>query len=98
MDEVEDGGRAQILEEAVAAYVYKYARNHAYLENVMTLDYALLRTLKELTSGLEVSRCSFRDWERAVFAGFQVWRGLVRCRSGIVTCDLKARAITLTEL
>lgn len=98
VDEVEDGGRAQVIEEAVAAYVYQYARNHAHLENVRALDYSLLRTLKELTSGLEVSRCSFRDWERAVLAGFQVWRGLVRRRSGIVSCDLKARSISLIEL
>lgn len=97
IDEVEDGGRAQVIEEAVSAYVYQYARNHANLENVTTLDYALLRTLKELTSGLEVSRCSFRDWEGAVLAGFRVWRGLVRCRTGVVVCDMKARSISLAE-
>lgn len=97
VDEVEDGGRAQVLEEAVVAYVYQYARNHKGLENVTTLDYTLLRTLKELTSGLEVSRCSSRDWERAILAGFQVWRGLVRCRSGTIMCDLEKRSITLVE-
>lgn len=97
VDEVEDGGRAQVIEEAVSAYVYQYAYNHAYLENVRTLDYSLLRTLKELTSGLEVSRCSFRDWERAILAGFQVWRDLVRRRTGTVSCDLKARSISLDD-
>lgn len=95
VDEVEDGGRAQVIEEAVSAYVYQYARNHADLENVTTLDYALLRTLKELTSGLEVSRSTYKDWERAVLAGFQVWRCLVRRRTGVVECDLRTRTITL---
>ncbi len=97
VDEVEDGGRAQVIEEAVSAYVYQYARNHACLENVTTLDYALLRTLKELTSGLEVSRCSLKDWENAIFAGFRVWRSIVRRRTGIVVCDLRTRSITLAE-
>jgi len=98
VDEVEDGGRAQVIEEAVSAYVYQYARNHANLENVSTVDYSLLRTLRELTSGLEVSRCSFKDWEQAILAGFRVWRELVRQRSGIVVCDLKQRSVTLTEI
>lgn len=97
IDEVEDGGRAQVIEEAVSAYIYQYGCSHAYLENVKTLDYSLLRTLKELTRGLEVSRCSFRDWEQAVLAGFRVWRGLVRCRNGTVICDLKGRSIFLKE-
>jgi NTP pyrophosphatase (non-canonical NTP hydrolase) len=97
VDEVEDGGRAQVIEEAVSAYVYQYTRNHADLENVTTLDYALLRTLKELTSGLEVSRCSCKDWERAVLAGYRVWRDLVRRRTGVVVCDLRARSIELNE-
>lgn len=96
VDEVEDGGRAQVIEEAVSAYAYQYAHKHAYLDNVKNLDYSFLRTLKELTRGLEVSRCSFRDWEQAVLAGFQVWRELVRRRSGTVSCDLKARSISLT--
>lgn len=95
VDEVEDGGRAQVIEEAVAAYVYQYGRNHADLANVSTVDYALLKTVKELTSGLEVSRRSIRDWERAILAGFDVWRWLVRRRSGVVRCDLKQRSIKL---
>lgn len=95
--EVEDGGRAQVIEEAVSAYVYQYARDHADLEGITALDYDLLRTLKELTRGLEVSRCTFRDWERAVFAGFAAWRQLVRRRGGVVLCDLRDRSIKLLE-
>jgi len=97
VDEVEDGGRAQVIEEAVSAYVYQYASQHAFLEGVGVLDYALLRTLKELTGGLEVGRCTFREWEEAILAGFKVWRGLVRQRSGTVVCDLRARSITLID-
>jgi NTP pyrophosphatase (non-canonical NTP hydrolase) len=97
-DEVEDGGRAQVIEEGVAAYVFEYARNHASLAGVTVLDYGLLRTVKSLTGGLEVSRCSFRDWERAILAGFEVWRGLVRQGSGVVVCDLCAGTLTLTAV
>jgi NTP pyrophosphatase (non-canonical NTP hydrolase) len=97
VDEVEDGGRAQVIEEAVSAYVYQYAVAHAKLEGITMLDYSLLRTVKDLTKGLEVGRSTFRDWERAIIAGFQVWRGLVRKRNGIVVCDLSSGSITLAE-
>ena len=49
VDEVEDGGRAQVIEEGIAAYVFDYAKRHAYLDGVAALDYALLRTIKDLT-------------------------------------------------
>ena len=95
VDEVEDGGRAQVIEEAVVACVYEYARNHAFLEGIQTLDYGLLRTLRGLASGLEVARCSFREWEQAVFRGFEVWRQLQRQRTGVVICDLRSGTLTL---
>lgn len=97
INDVEDGGRAIVIEEAVAAYVYEYARKHADLANITTLDYQLLKTVKELTRGLEVSRFSFRDWERAILAGFDVWRAVKNRRNAVVCCDLRARSFTLLD-
>src|SRR5690606_39045194 len=54
VDEVEDGGRATVIEEAISAFVYDYARKHDYLDGVKKLDYELLKTIKSLTSDLEV--------------------------------------------
>lgn len=93
VDEVEDGGRAQVIEEAVSAYVYQYAQNHAFLEGVTTVDYALLKTIKELTKGTEAGRATFRDWELAILEGFRVWRALRRARSGLVRCNLREGTI-----
>lgn len=95
IDEVEDGGRAQVIEEGVAAYVYEYAKKHAFLKGVTTLDYDLLRTVRGMTSELEVSRRTPREWERAILAGFEVWNGLVRCRTGTIAVDMRARTIVL---
>lgn len=96
-DEVEDGGRAVVIEEAVVAFAYEYARGHAYLDGISKLDYQLLRTIRSLTAGLEVSRWSLRDWERAILQGFEVWRGLLKRGSGVVVCDMEARTLTLEE-
>ncbi|MGO4606039.1 MazG nucleotide pyrophosphohydrolase domain-containing protein [Variovorax sp. 2RAF20] len=54
VDEVQDGGRAQVLDEGVAALVFDYAEEHRWLEGVTDLDYKLLRTVKGVTSLLEV--------------------------------------------
>ncbi len=94
-DEIEDGGRAKVIEEALVAFVYEYARSHAYLDGVEKLDYQLLRTIKSLTSGLEVARWSLRDWESTVIQGFDVWRRLIRDKGGVVVCDMAERSITL---
>ena len=94
-DEVEDGGRAIVIEEAVVAFAYEYARDHANLEGVTKLDYQLLRTIKSLTNGLEVGRWSLRDWERAILQGFDVWRDLLKRGGGTVVCDMEARSIAL---
>ena len=64
LDEVEDGGRAAVIEEGVAALAFDYARRHHMLEGVNMLDFQLLRTIKDMTSHLEVSQCTTGDWER----------------------------------
>lgn len=97
IDEIEDGGRSQVIEEGVAAFVFEYAQRHGYLQHTSILDYQLLKTVKALTARLEVSRCSAKDWERAILVGFRVWRELKQKRSGLVVGDLVARTLEFQE-
>lgn len=92
-DEVEDGGRAVVIEEAIVAFVYDYAKDHALLEGVNKLDYTLLRTIKSLTRDLEVARWPMRDWESAILQGFDVWRALDKIQRGTVLCNLRTRQV-----
>lgn len=94
VDEVEDGGRAKAIEEGIAALVFGYAKDHGFLEGIDTLDYQLLRTIKNMTSHLEVSQCSFGEWEKAILEGYKVWRQVEKNQGGIVLVDLDARSIT----
>ena len=73
-DEVEDGGRAIAIEEGISAMVFNYAEQHNFLANNQWVSTDLLRTIKGMTSHLEVSRCTIGDWERAIHAGFDAWR------------------------
>jgi NTP pyrophosphatase (non-canonical NTP hydrolase) len=93
LDEVEDGGRAAVIEEGVAALAFDYARRHHMLAGVSALDYQLLRTIKDMTSHLEVSQSTTGEWEQAILQGFEVWRVVAVERGGRITVDLDARQI-----
>jgi hypothetical protein len=93
LDEVEDGGRAAVIEEGVAALAFDYARRHRFLEGVAALDFQLLRTIKDMTSHLEVRQCTTGEWEQAILQGFDVWRAVLAARGGRIAVDLDARRI-----
>lgn len=92
-DEVEDGGRAQVVDEAVAALVFEYARKHNWLEGVSHLDYELLETVKGLTAHLEVKSRTMKDWQDAILAGFEVWRHVRDANGGRIEVDMDGRRI-----
>jgi len=93
LDEVEDGGRAAVIEEGVAALAFDYARRHRMLEGVGVLDFHLLRTIKDMTSHLEVKQCTTGEWEQAILQGFAAWRAVLAARSGKIAVDLDQRRI-----
>ena len=97
VDEVEDGGRAKAIEEGVAALVFQYADGHNFLRDITSIDFTLLKTIKSLTSRLEVDRCSVADWEKAILMGFAVWREVTAKNGGTVKIDLDAQLITYEE-
>jgi NTP pyrophosphatase (non-canonical NTP hydrolase) len=98
VDEAQDGGRAMVIEEAVAAYAHAYARRHALLEGVSTVDYDALRTIRDLTSPFEVAIRTSAEWERAILEGFRVFRLLIKHNGGWVEGDLARRVLTFQPL
>ncbi len=95
INEVEDGGRAIVIDEAIVAYVWEYARRHRFLAGVSTVDYEVLKTIKQLTGGLEVGARSSHQWEEAILAGYEVWRQVNERRQGVIVVDLVERRIQL---
>lgn len=92
-DEVEDGGRATVIEEGIAALVFSYAEQHDFLEGIDGVDYDLLRTIAVMTRHLEVSACSAGQWEDAILQGFAVWRHLRAADGGSIQIDLDVASI-----
>ena len=92
VDEVEDGGRAIAIEEGISALIFTYAQKHSFLDGVSTIDWPILRTCQEMTSGLEVSCRSLYEWEKAIFAGYRAWRQVRDQGGGFLRCDLERRS------
>ena len=92
-DEVEDGGRAAVIEEAIAALAFDYARRHNMLKGVGTVDSQLLRTIMGMVAHLEVCVRTAAEWERAILQGFKVWRKVSENRGGRVAVDTIHRRI-----
>jgi len=91
--EVEDGGRASVIEEAISAFVFDYARAERFLVGVEHIDFSLLTTIQRLVSRLEVAERSAHEWERTILRSFEVWRPLHEHRGGTVHLDLVGRTI-----
>lgn len=88
IDNVEDGGRAKVVDEGISALVFDYAHAHDWLESVPDLDYQLLRTIKGMTSRLEVKARSMSEWQTAILLGFKVWRDVLANNGGRFRVDM----------
>ena len=98
VDETEDGGRAMVLEEGISAFVFDYAARRNFLDGVKSVDYKLLRNIRELTEHLEVARRTEADWERAIVTGFQIWREVRAAGEGHICADLEKGTIWMADL
>jgi hypothetical protein len=95
VDLAEDGGRAIVIEEGIAAMAFAYATSHEYLHDVTRLDFQLLDTITNLASPLEVGVRTAADWEQAILTGFTAWRQLRHQNGGIVILNRADRSVTV---
>jgi hypothetical protein len=99
IDENEDGARAMIIEEGIATWIFNHARPRQFYEGVTEgkLEYGLLKQIKSMVEGYEVSSCKLWQWELAILNGFDVFRLLRKHRGGCVTVDINQHSLTFTE-
>ena len=89
VDENQDGGRAMVIEEGIAALVFGYAAQHTML-GLTRVDQKLLNLIAMVTGPLEVQVRSAGDWERAITRGFELFRDLVANDGGFIDFDADA--------
>ena len=78
--------------------VFAYAAQHRMLDGVKTVEDALLRTIRAMTSHLEVSIRNASEWQDAIIQGFAVWRGVRDADGGHVRVDRAKRRILLVSV
>lgn len=98
VDEVEDGARAAVIEEAISAVVFGYARDFSFFRGSSTVEFGLLRMIKQMTAPFEVRDMALRQWEVAILQGYAVWREMVAHKGGIFVGDAKCGAIRYEPL
>jgi hypothetical protein len=94
VDEAQDGARAILIEEGVSTLAFHHALRLNYFASLKSLDYSLLKQVRDFVTGYEVDQCPLWQWEKAILDGFEVFRKLRIHRRGVVIADLVERSIT----
>lgn len=93
IDEVEDGARAVLIEEGVSTWIFNHAQRLNLFAEIDSLDYGLLKTVREFVEGYEVSPLPLWLWQEAILAGYEIFRELQAHRGGILEADLENRTL-----
>lgn len=87
IDEIEDGARAAITEEALSMIIFNEAKRKAFFKNEKRVSKTTLRTIKEMTDNFEVKIRTSKEWENAILKSYQIFRLLIENRGGTVNFD-----------
>jgi len=108
IDEVEDGARAAIIEEAVLKIIHSEgariakitddlelnAEERPMFTNDIEIPLSLLKLIRRCISGLEVGKNSFAEWKSAIRDGFKIYYALCKEKQGTVSLDLDKCSMT----
>jgi NTP pyrophosphatase (non-canonical NTP hydrolase) len=95
-DHNQDGARAILIEEGLAALIYNEAKQEGGLFGDVErgkLSFDLLKTIRSFVQGYEVKDVPYWVWEEAILQGFEAFRYLVEHRKGRVTIDYANRRL-----
>jgi NTP pyrophosphatase (non-canonical NTP hydrolase) len=96
VDEAQDGARAILIEEGIAALVFNEAKSQAFFKHVKRgkLSFDLLKTIQAFVRGYEVEEVPLWVWEDAILQGFAAFRHLREHRTGrVIICQPRRKLI-----
>ena len=93
IDQVQDGARATITEEAISLIVFNEAKRKNFFRCVKTVSKTTLRIIKEMTEDFEVKVRSDKEWEEAILESYKIFRQLISNNGGRVLFDMTNRKI-----
>lgn len=100
VDEGQDGGRAILIEEGVATWVFGHGKDLKLFADVKPngVAFGLLKSVRQFVAGYEPDACPLWLWEEAILQGYQAFRFLKEKRRGRVHLDLVQRRLVVEEL
>lgn len=95
VDEAQDGARAILIEEGIAALVFSEAKRQDFFAGVARgkLSFDLLKTIRSFVKGYEVEDVPLWLWEEAILQGFEAFRFLQERRAARVTISFSERRL-----
>jgi NTP pyrophosphatase (non-canonical NTP hydrolase) len=97
IDENQDGARAMLIEEGITTWIFNYAARRNYFKDNDSIDFSILKTVKQMVRGYEVEKCPFWQWEKAILDGYRVFNLLKDNGGGAVELNLDVRSLTYAE-
>lgn len=98
IDEVEDGARAAITEEAISMIVFNEAKKKDFFRNREKVSKGTLRIIKDMTETFEVNVRPIREWEKAILTAYKIFRLLIDNKGGRVEFNSFTREINYYSL
>lgn len=98
IDEAEDGGRAVVVEEGLAAWIFAQAKQLSFFEGHESVPFDLLKVVQRFVAGYEVEACPLNLWERAILQGYGVFREIRKSGGGLIVANRKTRSVEFKPL
>lgn len=98
LDEIEDGARATITEEALSMIIFNEAKRKNYFEGYTNISKTTLKFIKEMTENFEVNIRTTKEWENAILKAYEVFRFLIKNNGGKVEFDAVNKKINYSPL
>lgn len=87
IDEIEDGARATITEEAISMITFNEAKRKNFFKGKSKVSKTTLRIIKEMTENFEVKVRTCEEWEYAILKAYDAFRFLIANQGGTVEFD-----------
>lgn len=94
VDRNEDGARAILIEEGISSWIFNHASRAMFYRSTTSLDFDLLKSVRDFVQGYEVDARPMWQWEVAILEGYRVFRLLKEHRGGQVIVDLDEHSLT----
>lgn len=95
IDKVEDGARASIIEEAISIFIFNDKENNNNYKD--SINSKTIKIVLLMVKGLEVEKCTAKDWKKAILLGYKMFNKLKENKGGTLRIDLDKKDINFLK-